>query len=207
MGKSCCENKSGELQALRKKQAWVLKVVLAINATMFFVEFGFGWISRSTALMADSLDMLGDASVYGFSLYVLNKGSQWRARAGLAKGLVMAVFGLVVLGQALYRFFSQTVPEAQTMGIIAGLALSANLVCLYLLYSHRSDDINMKSTWLCSRNDIVANCGVLAAGALVSIFNSGIPDLMMGVAIATLFLWSSRDVIVEARSELLVEPA
>ncbi|MBX3018835.1 MAG: cation transporter [Bdellovibrionaceae bacterium] len=202
MGKSCCENKSSELAALRQKQAGILKIVLVVNAVMFAVELGFGWISRSTALMADSLDMLGDASVYAFSLYALHKGAVWRARAGYAKGVIMAVFGAAVLGQAIFRYMTQTVPLAETMGAIGVVALAANLYCLLLLYRHRSDDINMKSTWLCSRNDIIANAGVIGASGLVAYFNSGLPDLLVGAAIAGLFLWSSIQVIVEARGEL-----
>lgn len=202
MGKSCCENKSTELAALHEKQSGVLKAVLAINALMFVIELTFGIFARSTALMADSLDMLGDAGVYAFSLYALHKGAQWRARAGYAKGVVMALFAVAVLGQAVYRFISQTTPEASTMGFIAALALAANLYCLVLLYRHRSDDINMRSTWLCSRNDIVANFGVIGASWLVAVFQSGVPDLLVGTAIAGLFLWSSKDVIWEARLEL-----
>lgn len=202
MGKSCCENKSEELAALHQKQGGVLKAVLLINAAMFVIELTSGLVAHSTALVADSLDMLGDASVYAFSLYALHKGAQWRARAGYAKGIVMAAFAIAVLAQAIYRFLSQTTPEASTMGVVAGLALAANLYCLLLLYRHRSDDINMRSTWLCSRNDIVANLGVLVASWLVVLFQSGVPDLLVGAAIAGLFLWSSKDVIWEARREL-----
>jgi Co/Zn/Cd efflux system component len=202
MGKSCCENKSVELAALHEKQGGVLKAVLIINATMFAIELTAGIFARSTALMADSLDMLGDASVYAFSLYALHKGAQWRARAGYAKGLVMALFAVVVLGQATYRFITQVTPEAATMGIIGTIALGANIFCLVLLYRHRRDDINMRSTWLCSRNDIIANVGVIGASWLVAVFQSGVPDLIVGASIAGLFLWSSKDVISEARQEL-----
>ncbi len=202
MGKSCCESKSTELAALHEKQGGVLKAVLVVNAVMFAVELTAGIFARSTALMADSLDMLGDASVYAFSLYALHKGFQWRARAGYAKGVVMALFAVVVLGQAVYRFVTQVTPEAATMGAIGAVALSANLFCLVLLFRHRSDDINMRSTWLCSRNDIVANFGVILASWLVAVFQSGVPDLVVGTAIAALFLWSSKDIIWEARLEL-----
>lgn len=202
MGKNCCENKSTELAALHQKQGGVLKAVLLINSFMFVVEINAGIFARSTALVADSLDMLGDASVYAFSLYALHKGARWRAHAGQAKGIVMAVFGIAVLGQAIYRFAMQTTPESITMGITAALALAANLFCLLLLYRHRSDDINMRSTWLCSRNDIAANLGVIAASWFVAIFQSGIPDLLIGTLIAGLFLWSSKDVILGARQEL-----
>lgn len=202
MGKSCCEAKSSELEQLREKQGSILKWVLAINFIMFIVEFSFGFVSRSSALMADSLDMFGDAAVYGFSLYALHRGNIWRARAGLSKGFLMALFGLVVLCQSIYRLMIGSIPEAATMGAIGTLALLANLVCLILLYRHRGDDINMRSTWLCSRNDIFANVGVLAASAMVSYSKSGIPDLIVGLAIAILFLKSAYEVITEAKIEL-----
>lgn len=202
MGKGCCEAKSAELAKLREKQGTVLKWVLGINALMFFVEFGFGWLSRSSALMADSLDMFGDAAVYGFSLFALNRGAIWRARAGLSKGVIMAISGFVVLGQATYRFLTASVPVAETMGVIGAVALAANAICLVLLYSHRADDINMRSTWLCSRNDIVSNVGVIVASVLVGLLNSGWPDLVVGVAIACLFLKSACEVINEAQDEL-----
>lgn len=202
MGKSCCESKSAELAILREKQGAVLKCVLAINAIMFFIEFGFGLLSRSSALMADSLDMFGDAAVYGFSLFALNRGAIWRARAGLSKGVIMAIFGIVVLGQSIYRFLIESVPIAETMGAIGVVALAANATCLFLLYRHRRDDINMRSTWLCSRNDIVSNLGVIVAAILVGLLNSGWPDLIVGVAIAGLFLKSAYQVIGEANDEL-----
>lgn len=202
MGKSCCEAKSAELAKLREKQGTVLKWVLAINAVMFVVEFGFGLLSRSSALMADSLDMFGDAAVYGFSLFALNRGAIWRARAGLSKGVIMAIFGIVVLGQTIYRFLIASVPVAETMGAIGALALAANATCLFLLYRHRADDINMRSTWLCSRNDIVSNFGVIIAAVLVGLLNSGWPDLVVGVAIAGLFLKSAYEVVGEAKDEL-----
>ena len=202
MSSSCCENKAEELDLLRRSQKSVLVWVLIINATMFVVEFVFGWISQSTALMADSLDMFGDATVYAFSLYVIYKGPVWRARAGLLKGMIMAFFGVFVLGQALYRLRIGIVPEGVTMGLIGGLALAANLVCLALLYRHKSDDINMRSTWLCSRNDIVANLSVLVASAIVVWTESLWPDTVVAVAIAGLFLKSAFHVIFEANQEL-----
>ena len=187
---------------LRTKQGGVLKIVLAVNAVMFLLEFTFGVISHSSSLMADSLDMFGDATVYAFSLYALNRGSIWRARVGFSKGVIMAVFGLIVIGQVVYRIINGIVPEANTMGIVGAMALAANTYCLYLLYSHRRDDINMKSTWICSRNDIIANLGVLAASGLVAYFNSGMPDILVGSAIAILFLKSAYEVLTEAKQEL-----
>tara|TARA_Y100000768_G_scaffold316879_1_gene252036 strand:- start:3308 stop:3922 length:615 start_codon:yes stop_codon:yes gene_type:complete len=189
--KSCCEAKSTELDQLRTKQKKVLLIVLAINAIMFFVEFTFGILANSTALLADSLDMLGDATVYAFSLYVINKSIKWKASAALLKGVIITVFGLYVFGEAIYKTFFEVVPVAETMGIIGFLALTANGLCLALLLKHRDDDINMKSTWICSRNDIIANTGVLIAAICVSVFESKWPDIIMGLIIAFVFLKSA----------------
>ncbi len=202
MAKSCCENKTSELEILRRQQGNVLKIVLILNALMFLVEFGFGLLSNSSALMADSLDMFGDAAVYAFSLYVLDRGAVWRARAGLLKGLIMAAFGLFVVGQVIYHVLLRATPHAETMGVIGAMALTVNGICLFLLYRHRSDDINMRSTWLCSRNDIIANIGVLGASALVAWTRSLWPDVVVGAAIAGLFLRSACEVILGARKEL-----
>lgn len=196
--KSCCEGKTKELEALKKDQRVVLLIVLAINATMFFVEAISGYFAGSAALQADALDMFGDATVYAFSLYVLGKSQVWTARAGLFKGLIMAAFGLFILAQVTFRAVSGTPPVAETMGFVGILALAANTACLALLYRHRADDINMRSTWLCSRNDIIANLSVLAASGLVALTASKWPDLVVGTAISSLFLASSVSVIRES---------
>ena len=202
MADSCCEGKSDELVGLREKQARVLWIVLAVNAVLFVAEFGVGWAAHSTALLADSLDMLGDALVYAFSLWVLHRGTRWRARAALSKGLVQAAFGIFVLGQAAWKLGGSAEVDASAMGVMGMLALAGNSWCFYLLCSHRSDDLNMRSTWLCSRNDLVANTAVLGAAALVALLNSKWPDVIVGVAIAALFLRTAVTVIGEARREL-----
>jgi len=202
--KSCCESKCHELEKLRVKQGRVLKIVLAINAFMFVVEFGGGIVAKSSAVLADSLDMFGDATVYAFSLYVLNKTQIWRARAGLVKGVIMAAFGVGILFQLIVRILTETVPVTETMGLIGLIALFANVWCLYLLYTHRQDDITMRSTWMCSRNDIVANCGVLFASVLVAQTGSAWPDWIVGLTIATLFLSSAYQVIKDSLFEMNV---
>lgn len=198
----CCNDKACEIEALRVRQGAVLKTVLAINAFMFLFESAAGLIAGSTALLADSLDMLGDALVYGFSLYAIGKGARWHAASALLKGAVMAAFGFFVLGEALYRALYQAVPEALTMGWAGALALSANTVCLALLWRHRSDDINMHSVWLCSRNDIIANISVLVAAAGVWTAGSGWPDLVIGAVIAVIFLRSALFVTARAVKSL-----
>ena len=202
----CCEHKAGELAELRVRQGRVLVTVLAINAVMFVVEAAGGVIARSTALLADSLDMFGDASVYALSLWVLHRGPVWRARAALVKGALMGLFGAGVLVEAALKLSHGASPEPYTMSAIGFVALGANLVCLVLLYRHRTDDLNLRSTWLCSRNDIIANTGVILAAIAVGLIGSGWPDLLVGALIAALFLRSAATVLREAATELKRSP-
>ena len=188
---NCCEDKGCEVAALREHHARVLWIVLAINAVMFFVEGAAGILAHSTSLLADALDMLGDALVYGFSLFVLARSARWQASAALVKGAFMLLFGLAVLGEAAHKIFHPVMPVAETMGIVGSLALAANLVCFSLLYRHRGDNLNMSSTWLCSRNDLVANVAVLAAAAGSFLLVSRWPDILVGCLIASLFLGSA----------------
>lgn len=187
----CCDSKGSELAKLREKQSRVLYIVLAINAVMFVVEFTAGWVVNSTALLGDSLDMFGDTLVYAISLFVLHRGTRARAGAALFKSGFLLLFSILIIGEAIRKSFLGVVPEAGWMGLIGLVALAANLSCLALLYSHRSDDINMSSTWLCSRNDVIANLSVLGAAGLVMLTQSQWPDLIVGVALALLYLHSS----------------
>lgn len=202
MASGCCENKSDELAELRGRQRSTLWMVLAINAVLFVVEFSVGWWSRSTALLADSLDMFGDAAVYAFSLWVLHRGVRARAQAALAKGVIQLGFGLLVLGQVVWRILGDEIPNGEVMGLMGVIALAGNTWAFWLLWSHRSDDINMRSTFLCSRNDLIANVAVIVAAVLVWTLESRWPDIIVGVGIAALFLRTAFGVIREARSEL-----
>ena len=203
---SCCENKACEISALRERQGRVLWAVLAINAAMFLVEGVSGLMAHSTSLLADALDMLGDALVYGFSLSVLNLSSHWQARAALLKGAFMLAFGLGVLGEAAYKAVVPMMPAAQTMGVVGSLALAANLACFALLYRHRGDNLNMSSTWLCSRNDLIANVGVLFAAGAGYLWNSRWPDIVIGALIALVFLKSAIHVLQESTRALSALP-
>ena len=199
---NCCNDKACEIEALRNRQSSTLKWVLGINAVMFMVELTAGLLSGSLSLLADSLDMLGDTLVYGFSIYVVARGARMKAVAALLKGGIMAVFGLFVFGQAMYKVLFPLVPVFETIGAVGLLALAANSICLFLLWRHRADDINMSSVWVCSRNDIIANVSVLLAAVGVWITDAGWPDIIVGLALACLFLRSSLVVLRRARAEL-----
>lgn len=202
---SCCENKSCEIEHLRENQSRVLKWVLFINAAMFLIEYSAGLLAHSTALLADSLDMLGDAFVYAFSLYVINRSAKWLAISALFKGIIMLSFGLFVLAEATYKIINPVLPSAELIGSIGVLALAANLLCLRLLWTHKSDDINMRSVWLCSRNDVIANSGVILAAIAVWLIGNRWPDIIVGLAIAVLFLRSAWSVLTESISQIRQE--
>jgi Co/Zn/Cd efflux system component len=142
--------------------------------------------------------MLGDAIVYGFSLWVVGRGSVWPARAAMLKGGIMAVFAVGVLVEVILKIVAGVVPTARVMGGVGVLALAANVTCLALLWRRRDDDVNMRSTWVCSRNDVIGNAGVLLAGAGVALTTSAWPDIVVGLAIAALFGHSAVGVIRDA---------
>jgi cation diffusion facilitator family transporter len=180
---------------MRASQGRVLKIVLAVNVVMFVVEALAGLAAHSTSLLADASDMLGDALVYGFSLYVLTRDESWQARAALLKGLFMLAFGLGVAAEAIYKTLHPILPHGETIGLIGLLALTANTWCFLLLYRHRADNLNMSSVWLCSRNDLFANGGVILAGIAVIYSQSRWPDIIVGGIIAALFLKSAVSVL------------
>lgn len=187
---SCCEARPVE-----HRQRRMLTIVLLINAAMFLVELIAGLAAHSTALISDSADMLGDAVVYGFSLYVVARGAVWQARAAIVKGVVMAAFAVGVLVEAAVKLAEGITPTASVMSFIAAVALAANTAVLVLLWRHRADDLNMRSAWLCSRNDVMANGAVLVAAGVVALTGSAWPDILVGLTIAALFGSSAFDVI------------
>lgn len=189
----CCE-----VQEVPREQRRVLHVVLWVNLAMFVAESLAGLAARSTSLLADSVDMLGDAIVYGFSLHVIGRGAPWLARAALLKGLVMAAFGAGVLVQVAVKIARGLHPTVELMGAVGLLALAANLACLWLLWRRRHDDINMRSAWLCSRNDVIGNGGVLVAAAAVWLTGSPWPDIVIGLLVAGMFVRSALGIIGEA---------
>ena len=196
----CCPEIEEELAHGTKRK--ILWTVLVLNLIMFFVEGITGWMAQSNALMADALDMLGDAVVYGFSLFVIQLDPIWRTRSGILKATIMSVFAFSILGSAIYRVYHHVVPIASAMGIVGSMALAVNLLCAYLLLRFRKDDINMRSAWLCSRNDVLANLGVLAAAGGVAWTGSHWPDLAVGMIISVMILQSSFGIFKDARLEL-----
>jgi cation diffusion facilitator family transporter len=198
---NCCEDKACELEELRAKQSKVLWIVLGINAAMFGIELGAGWLAGSLALQADSLDMLGDTTVYAFTLFAIAKSDRWRSPAVLLKGGIMAFFALWVLAQCIVRLLNPHVPGVELMSTTGLLALAANGYCLFLLTRHKSDDLNMRSTWLCSRNDIIANIGVLLAAGGVLLTGTMLPDLLVSMIITAVFLQSAWAVLRSAFAE------
>ncbi len=186
----------------------ILWAALIINLAMFAIEIGAGFRSGSTSLLADAIDFFGDAANYGVSLAVLSAGVVLRAQAALLKGACMMVFGLFVLGRAAWMYHLGGTPEALTMGGIGLLALVANVAVAAMLYAYREGDANMRSVWLCSRNDAVGNIAVMLAALGVVGTGSAWPDLLVACGMALLALMGGWSVIKQARSEMSqVNPA
>ena len=204
MADHCCASKGQELEKLAKQadQRHVLVAVLVINAVMFVLEFGAGIVAGSTALMADATDMLGDALVYGVSIYAITRSDRWKAGAAMFKGVFILALGVGIVLNVIAKVQSGIPPSSTLMLVFGGLALVANLACLRLLWRFRSHDVNMASTFECSRNDVVSNVGVLVASGAVALLNSPWPDIIIGSAMAVLFLRSSLRVMAEAAPQL-----
>jgi Co/Zn/Cd efflux system component len=198
----CCNDKACAIEALRARQSATLRIVLGINAVMFVVEFASGLVARSSALLADSLDNLGDAATYGLSLYAVSRGARAKAKVALFKAALILTAALFVVGQVAYSLAHPGVPVFETMGVVSVIALAANGTCLALLWKHRSEDVNMSSVWECSRNDIASNVSVFLAALLVWATDSGWPDLAVGLALVALFLRSAFNVTRKALAQL-----
>ncbi len=197
----CCETEvkfEGESRAYRR----VLWMVIAINGSMFVVEMLAGVTSHSKALQADALDFIGDTATYAISLYVIGQALKVRATAAMIKGLALAVLGLWVLASTIYRVFYLGVPDAATMGIVGAMAFVANAVSALLLLRFRDGDANVRSVWLCSRNDAIGNLAVILAASGVWSLSSGWPDLAVAGIMASLFLHSATRILRQAWGEL-----
>lgn len=198
MSASCCATPATDQRYRR-----VLWIALAVNLGMFVVEVMAGSGARSSALYADALDFLSDAANYGISLFVLGAALRSRARAAMLKGMSMGAFGVWVIGRAVFHYVTGTVPEPETMGIVGVLALAANASVAVLLYAYRAGDANMRSVWLCTRNDMIGNAALLLAASGVFFTGRGWPDVLIALIMACLALDASvrivRQAVVEGR--------
>jgi Co/Zn/Cd efflux system component len=198
---SCCQHDPARAQRDRTYRK-VLWIALAINAGMFLFEIGAGLAAGSASLQADALDFLSDAANYAVSLFVVGRALQYRARASLLKGSAMGLLGLWVLGSTLWHALFRTLPEAETMGLVGILALVSNGAVLTMLWTYRGGDSNMRSVWICSRNDVLGNLAVLLAALGVFGTGTGWPDVIVAAIMAGLALQGAWQIVRRAQSEL-----
>jgi Co/Zn/Cd efflux system component len=197
----CCDTEC-TLELLQQRQSGTLKIVLVINAVLFLVIVAAALYGRSTALLADSLDNLGDALTYGLSLYAVSRSVAVKAKVALFKGGLIFLAAFVVAAQIIYKLFVPSVPVFEVMGAFSLLGLFANSLCLFLLWRHRREDVNMSSVWECSRNDIASNLSVFLAAGAVWLTGSGWPDVAVALGLVVLLMRSAVRVVSSARAEL-----
>lgn len=191
-----------EVELKDNQQKTVLYWLLAINATMFIFEIGFGWLSESTALIADSLDMLADAIVYAIALYAVGKSIQHKANAALVSGYFQLTLGILILLDIARRLFGESEPHSWFMISIGMVALVANVICLILIRKHNNDEVHMRASWIFSANDVIANLGVIIAGVLVMTLEQRWPDIVIGGIISALILRGAYRILTDAKQEL-----
>lgn len=209
MSAHCCEHDTPQAATILNLGRYrkILWIALIVNAAMFLVEIGAGVQAGSLSLLADAVDFAGDALNYAVSLAVLASALAWRSRAAMLKALSMMGFGLYVLGAAVWSVWHGGVPQAMTMGVVALLALVANVIVAWMLYAFREGDANMRSVWLCSRNDAIGNVAVFMAALGVFGTGSAWPDLAVASLMATLALHGGWTVLRQARGELAEDAA
>lgn len=194
-----------ELEANSAEETRTLWALLGINAFMFIAEFILGWVAQSTALIADAMDMLADAMVYAIGLYVVSRSKTAKAQSAVFSGVLQSVLGMGVMLEVGRRIFMGSDPKPAYMIAVASVALIANVSCLYLLAKHRQGEVHMRATWIFSRNDVIANLGVILGGILVLCFQSEIPDLVIGFVIACVVLQGGVQILREGRAALSME--
>lgn len=202
MSAHCCHHDHEPSPQPDPKYRRILWIALIVNAAMFVIDVYFSWHSGSVALLADAIDFFGDAANYGLSIYVLAMSVQTRAKTSLFKAASMALFGIGILIHALWNVMTGVIPDAQIMTVIGLLALVANVGVAILLYTYRNGDSNMRSVWLCTRNDALGNIAVIIAA--IGVFGTGTawPDLIVAVIMASLALTAAWQVIRQAQGEL-----
>ncbi len=202
----CCSNETLNAEAVDSGQRRTILIVLAINVLLFMIELGAGLWADSQALIADSADNLGDALVYLLSFMVIGHSLRWRSGAALVKGIIQLGFGLAIMVSIGASILGQPEPVGTVMIVVAIVALIANLACFGLLMRHRHRDINMRSVWLCSRNDIINNAGVILSGILVVLTGSYWPDIIVAAIVGIIFLHTSWTVVSESIKNLRSRP-
>ena len=203
MADDCCASACGSKQTLNDPR-WrrVLWIALGLNALMFVIEIVAGFMAHSRSLQADALDFLGDAANYAISLGVAGMALQWRARAALIKGITILLFGIGVLASVVWGLLHGATPDPFAMGIVGFLALLVNISVALMLYRYRAGDANMRSVWICSRNDAINNVLVIAAGLAVLWLGSGLPDLLVAFAMAALGIGGGWQIVRQSVHEL-----
>ncbi|MDT8452883.1 MAG: cation transporter [Gammaproteobacteria bacterium] len=191
-----------DIEINNREQGKVLIILLGINAVMFLIEIILGIISESTALIADSLDMLADATIYGISLYAVGRAGALKIRAAFASGILQLLFGVIVAVDVLRRLIWGSDPESLLMITVGLLALIANTSCLLLIAKHREGEVHMRASWIFSKNDVIANLGIIIGGGLVYLLDSRFPDLLIGMMISILVMRGGLIIIKDAKSEL-----
>ena len=200
MGAHCCTPLENDPHD--KRYRLILWIALIINAAMFLIEITAGLAAGSASLQADALDFFGDAANYGISLFVLGMALQYRAKAALVKGISMGVFGLWVMGTTIWHALHGTLPDAMTMGVVGFAALLANAAVFGLLWSYRNGDSNMRSVWICSRNDVIGNFAVLLAALGVFGTGTGWPDIIVAAIMAVLAIQGTVAIVRQATLEM-----
>ncbi|MEW6983093.1 cation transporter [Colwelliaceae bacterium 6471] len=193
---SDCGGGKEQADKLEKK---TLIALLSINGFMFVAELTFGWLAQSTGLIADSLDMLADATVYGFSLYVVGKGILHQAKAAQVSGLVQIMLGLGVLFEVLRRLLYGSEPQSTLIVLAGAVALLANIICLVLVSKHKEGGVHMRASWIFSINDLIANLGVIISGVLVAIIGNRFPDLIVGTIISLIVVRGGIKILKDAK--------
>jgi Co/Zn/Cd efflux system component len=195
-GCSCGEG----LKAQSAEERRVLWIVLVLNAAMFVIEGIAGWLAQSTGLLADALDMFADAAVYGIALWAVGRHAAHKTSAARLSGWLQLVLGIGVLADVLRRAVFGSTPEPQVIGVVGLMALGVNVAALLLLQRHRAGEIHMRASWIFTKNDVIANLAVLAAGGLVAVTASRLPDLAVGLGIAALVAWGGLVILRESAS-------
>lgn len=194
-----------KMEARNKQERKTLIIVLAINTLMFFIEFGFGFLAQSTGLIADSLDMFADASVYAISLYAIGRSASLKTKAAFLSGITQIALALTALVDVVRRFIWGSEPISGLMMGIGLLALIANVTCLLFISKHRQGDVNMRASWIFSKNDVIANLSVIVSGGIVALTASRYPDLLIGFMIAVLVARGGFQILREARTLSVVK--